>query len=138
MDLLLTLIKLSENHPIIGIVVFAALFFQPIFGFVHHMMYKKHQTRTVWSYIHLWLGRLAITLGIINGGLGFQLADRMKMSSKSGMIAYSVIAGFVWLVWVAAIVIGERRRSRNAPPKYTESPRETSQSDPPNGHYAPK
>lgn len=64
------------------------------------------------------------------------------------MIAYSVIAGVVWLVWVGASIFGERRRKRaiaNAPPKYTESaesPRQetTERSDvphPENGHYAP-
>ena len=64
------------------------------------------------------------------------------------MIAYSVIAGVVWLVWLCASIFGERRRKRaqaNAPPKYTEStasPRvETSERGdvphPDNGHYAP-
>lgn len=102
--------QLSEAHPIIGIVVFVCLFFQPIFGLLHHSMYKKHQRRTAVSHVHLWLGRLAITLGIINGGLGFQLADRMKLSSKTGMIVYGVVAGVMWLVWVCASVIGEKRR----------------------------
>ncbi|KAJ4304675.1 hypothetical protein N0V90_000202 [Kalmusia sp. IMI 367209] len=132
---------LSESHPIIGIVVFACLFFQPIFGFLHHFAYRKHQSRTAWSHIHLWLGRLAITLGIINGGLGFKLADTMNLSSRSGMIAYGVVAGVVWLAWVAASIIGERRRAQAvtaAPPKYTDSPRETSETHPAQGHYAPK
>ncbi|KAF2680400.1 iron reductase domain protein [Lentithecium fluviatile CBS 122367] len=139
---------IDEAHPIIGIVVFICLFFQPIFGFLHHSLFKKYQSRTFWSYSHIWLGRSVITLGIINGGLGFELADKMNLSSKSGMIAYSVVAGVVWLAWVAAIVIGERRRKTalaNSPPKYTESPgsprRETEErSDiphPESGHYAP-
>lgn len=57
------------------------------------------------------------------------------------MIVYSVVAGVVWLAWVASIVIGERRRrnaAANAPPKYTDSPREVSESQPVNEHYAPK
>ncbi|KAF1979372.1 hypothetical protein BU23DRAFT_595257 [Bimuria novae-zelandiae CBS 107.79] len=127
---------MSENHPIIGIVVFAVLFFQPIFGLLHHNGYKKYQTRTVWSHMHLWLGRLAITLGIINGGLGLELAG----NSRSGEIAYGVIAGVIWLAWVAAIVIGERRRNKavvNEPQKFADSPREVSQTAPLNGHYAP-
>ncbi|KAJ4360769.1 uncharacterized protein N0V89_001336 [Didymosphaeria variabile] len=127
---------LSETHPIIGIVVFAVLFFQPILGFLHHAMYKKYQTRTVWSHLHLWTGRAAVTLGIINGGLGLQLADRMNMSSRSGMIAYGVVAGVVWLAWVAAMVMGEKRRTRAV--KYAGSPREVSETQPAGGHYAPK
>lgn len=136
---------LDKYHPIIGIVVFVCLFFQPIFGFLHHSLFKKYASRTFWSYAHIWLGRGVITLGIINGGLGFKLADTMRMGSRSGMIAYSVVAGIVWLVWVASIVIGERRRKNAraaAPPKYTESPRAETQQrgdipHPEEGHYAP-
>ncbi|KAL1600529.1 hypothetical protein SLS60_006915 [Paraconiothyrium brasiliense] len=127
---------LSETHPIIGIVVFAVLFFQPILGFLHHVMYKKHGTRTVWSHLHLWTGRAAVTLGIINGGLGLQLADRMNMSSRSGMIAYGVVAGVVWLAWVAAMFMGEKRRSRAV--KYAGSPTQVGETHPAGGHYAPK
>lgn len=111
---------MDEYHPVIGIVVFVLLFFQPIFGFLHHAMYKKHQSRTLWSYTHLWLGRIVITLGMINGGLGFELADTMNMGSRTGMIVYAVVAGVIWLAMVAAALLGERRRrAANAgrPPK---------------------
>ncbi|KAH7402255.1 hypothetical protein DE146DRAFT_460671 [Phaeosphaeria sp. MPI-PUGE-AT-0046c] len=142
---------LNNYHPIIGIVVMVVIFFQPIFGFFHHSQFKKLGHRTLWSHAHVWLGRIAITLGIINGGLGLKLADSMGMSSKSGMIAYGVVAGFMWLLWVAAIVIGERKRktaSQSAPPKYSQSQRHGSSeasegagrdvSPTAEGHYAPK
>jgi hypothetical protein len=138
---------LNEYHPIIGIVVLVVLFFQPVFGWLHHALFKKYGTRTFWSYAHLWLGRIAITLGIINGGLGFKLADTMNLSSRAGEIVYGVVAGLIWLVWVAATIIGERRRKRavpGQPPKYTATaspPSETSQTHiphPENGHYAPR
>ena len=74
-----------------------------------------------------------------------RLADKMGMSSRPGMIAYGVVAGVVWLVWVAATFLGERRRSRalaakGAPPGYSEGMRE---GDGMRGHeahgvYAPK
>ena len=38
-----------------------------------------------------------ITLGIINGGLGLQLSG----NTTKGEIAYGVIAGVIWLGWVA-------------------------------------
>ncbi|KAH7081047.1 hypothetical protein FB567DRAFT_532356 [Paraphoma chrysanthemicola] len=108
---------LDTYHPIIGIVVFVLLFFQPILGFVHHAKYKKHSRRTIWSYGHLWLGRVVITLGMINGGLGLLLASDAPTftafrPSRGQIIAYGVVAGVMWLLWVAAAVIGERRRSR--------------------------
>ncbi|KAF3006807.1 hypothetical protein E8E13_010450 [Curvularia kusanoi] len=148
---------LDHHHPIIGIVVLILVFLQPFLGFLHHMLFKKYQSRTLWSYAHIWVGRIAVTLGIINGGLGLQWADSMNMSSRGGIIAYAVIAVFVWLAWVAASIIGERRRSRKlaeAPPKYegqhgsrnqgTNSDGASSSDDIQlvqarmHGHYAPK
>lgn len=117
---------LDHHHPVIGIVVFVLVFLQPIFGFLHHSLFKKYQSRTFWSYAHIWVGRIAVTLGIINGGLGLQWADTMNLSSRGGIIAYAVIAVVVWLAWVAASVIGERRRARklaDAPPKYEQRER---------------
>lgn len=102
---------------------------QPLFGILHHKLYKKHGSRTLWSYIHIWLGRVAITLGMVNGGMGLQLADSMHMSSMGGIIAYGVIAVIMWLAWVAASVVGERRRKRELPPKYAN--RTDSDSDTP-------
>ncbi|CAI6333812.1 unnamed protein product [Periconia digitata] len=143
-----TMRMLQETHPIIGIVVFVVLFFQPILGLVHHSLFKKYQTRTIWSHGHIWIGRSAITLGIINGGLGFKLAGDV---GSSGMIAYSVCAGVIWLIWVAASIFGETRRKKAAqsPPVYKERDTPRGNSDEPlgpetshvphpeNGHYAP-
>lgn len=137
---------LDHYHPIIGIIVLVLVFSLPISGWVHHQLFKKHSRRTVWSYAHIWIGRIAVTLGIINGGLGLKLADSMNMSSRGGIVAYGVVAGLVWLVWVAAAVVGERRKKRAAvsgPPKYAQR---LSGSDgevrsggvPAEGHYAPK
>jgi len=114
-------------HPIIGIVLFVVLLFQPILGFLHHTMFKKHSRRVIWSYGHIWLGRTAITLGIINGGLGLRLSQRMHaFAPKNGtVIAYSVVAGIMWALYAASAVYGEVKRRRssakgeiNAPPGY--------------------
>jgi hypothetical protein len=106
---------LDNYHPIIGIVVFVLLFFQPILGFIHHLKFKKYSRRTVWSYGHLWLGRILITLGMINGGLGLLLASDAPASTgfaptRSQVIAYGVIAGVMWLLWASASIYGERKR----------------------------
>ncbi|KAI1408720.1 hypothetical protein F5Y13DRAFT_104456 [Hypoxylon sp. FL1857] len=103
-----SLLQLSSSnaHPIIGIVILAVLFFMPPLGFAHHAKFKQLKRRTIYSYAHLWLGRATLTLGIINGGLGLQLAR----ASQSVIIAYSVIGGIMWLIWLLAAVIGEMRR----------------------------
>lgn len=128
---------LNSQHPIIGIVVFVGLFIQPFLGFLHHSMFKKYQARTGVSHAHVWFGRILIALGIVNGGLGFNLADSMSQGSKSGKIAYSVLAAIFGVAWIAAIIVGERKRVNKSsnPPKYTETP--LVERSPENGHYAP-
>ncbi|KAF7921205.1 uncharacterized protein EAE98_008631 [Botrytis deweyae] len=103
---------LGSTHSIIGLVVAGCLLLQPITGLTHHMLYKRRGGSNVATYPHVWWGRAVITLGIINGGLGLRLAD----NSKKGEIAYGVIAGFMWVLWVAVILfatvkIRERRGS---------------------------
>ncbi|TRX90081.1 hypothetical protein FHL15_009000 [Xylaria flabelliformis] len=90
----------GNAHPIIGIVLLIALFFQPVFGILHHRQFKKLQKRTWVSYVHLWLGRLSITLGIINGGLGLALAD----ATGAPVAAYAVISSVMWFFWVLTII----------------------------------
>ena len=44
-------------------------------------------------------------------------------NTKTGPIAYGIIAAVVWLTYVAAIIIGERRKARDMPPKYEDAVR---------------
>lgn len=103
---------IHNAHPIIGIVLLVLIFFQPVLGFVHHLMFKRHSRRTFWSYGHLWLGRIIITLGIINGGLGLRFAQRFPLAPPTNgyIIGYSVAAGIMWLLYVLSVIVGERRR----------------------------
>ncbi|SMQ52532.1 unnamed protein product [Zymoseptoria tritici ST99CH_3D7] len=94
-------------HPIIGLIVFGLLFVQPITGLVHHRLFKRTNARSASSWVHLTTGRSIIILGLINGGLGLQLAGQ----SRAVYIAYGVVAGVVGLVYLAAIIFGERKRS---------------------------
>ena len=72
---------------------------------MHHYIYKKHGKRTIWSITHVWWGRIIVTLGIINGGLGLMLSG----NTVKGEIAYGVIAGVIWLTWVAVAVWSQVR-----------------------------
>jgi len=93
--------KLSTNHAIIGLVVFATLFLQPVSGLLHHAIYKRRDRPDAAEYMHVWFGRAIIVLGIINGGLGLKLSD----NTKNGKIAYGVVAGVIGLAWIAVIFI---------------------------------
>ncbi|KAL5435066.1 hypothetical protein PMIN05_007440 [Paraphaeosphaeria minitans] len=105
---------IGRYHPIVGIVLFAVLFIQPVLGLIHHFRYKQVGRRTFWSYGHLWLGRLLIPLGMINGGLGLLLATETGYGrpTTGQVIAYGVVAGIMSLLWLAATIIGERRRTK--------------------------
>ena len=65
-------------------------------------------------------------------------------NTKTGPIAYGIIAAVVWLTYVAAIIIGERRKARDMPPKYEDAVRlsnrrySQSSSEDPVGFYPPR
>lgn len=90
----------GNGHAIIGIIVVGLLLLQPLLGLIHHYIYKKQGGRTVWATLHVWWGRVIVTLGIINGGLGLMLSE----NTTKGEIAYGIIAGVIWLLWVAVSI----------------------------------
>ncbi|PBP20268.1 CBD9-like protein [Diplocarpon rosae] len=93
--------QLSASHSIIGLVVVSSLLLQPFTGLAHHLLYKRSGQPNAATYPHVWWGRAIVTLGIINGGLGLQLAS----NTRDGEIAYGVIAGVMWLAWMGIIVL---------------------------------
>lgn len=103
-------ISAINYHPIIGLVVFAALCFQPILGLIHHSQFKKFHRRQIWSHLHLWNGRILIPVGIINGGLGLRIAG----ASRQVKTAYAAVAGVLGGVWILVAVFSEVRRRRAA------------------------
>ncbi|KAE8451879.1 hypothetical protein EG329_002720 [Mollisiaceae sp. DMI_Dod_QoI] len=100
--------QIDQAHSIIGLVVVGSLLLQPISGFTHHLLYKRSGRPNAATYPHIWWGRAVITLGIVNGGLGLQLSG----NTVKGEIAYGVVAGVMWLLWVAVMVLAFIR-SRN-------------------------
>lgn len=95
-------------HPIIGLVVLGALFFQPVLGLIHHARFKKLRRRQIWSHLHLWNGRLMIPLGIINGGLGLRIAG----APGRLVAAYAAVAAIMGGLWIAVSVMSEVRRAK--------------------------
>ncbi|KAJ5151309.1 uncharacterized protein N7482_010561 [Penicillium canariense] len=98
-------------HPIVGMIVIAYLaLFQPTFGFLQHIYFRKHQKKSALSYLHRWVGRCMIILGVINGGLGFHLSGiGAPFAPTGGVIAYSVVAGIVGLSYVLVVTLLPRR-----------------------------
>lgn len=103
---MLTTFKWTEDgHSIIGCVVVAVLTLQPIGGIIHHLKYKKYQRKTVAGTSHKWIGRIFLALGALNGGLGLNLSHE----DKAPIIAYSVLAGFFFVLWALVGLWSKRR-----------------------------
>lgn len=116
----------QDPHTKLGIAILVLAFFQPILGLIHHSLYKRRVNavkqgnttklpgRTAPGYVHLWLGRILVVLGMINGGLGLRLASHSpyETNGRTKAIAYGVGAGVMFLLYVAFVILGERRRSK--------------------------
>ncbi|KAK0660493.1 hypothetical protein QBC41DRAFT_236535 [Cercophora samala] len=102
----------TQTHTILGTVVIAFFGIQPALGYIHHRQYVQTQSRGPISYVHIWLGRVLMLLGIINGGLGLQLVgERQEL-----VIAYSVVAGVIFLCYILAkmfTVLGAQKAQGN-------------------------
>lgn len=86
------------------------LVFQPILGYVHHLQYKRHQARNLYTHAHIWYGRVLVSAGLINGLLGCLLAGK-----GAGVIAaYCIIAGLIWALWIAVMVFAAKKQKRSS------------------------
>ncbi|KAK4170309.1 hypothetical protein QBC43DRAFT_3713 [Cladorrhinum sp. PSN259] len=113
-------ILFDQAHTILGTVVICLFAVQPALGYIHHRQYVKIQGRSAVSYVHLWLGRTLMILGVVNGGLGLKLSDERD----SLVIAYSVVAGIIFLCYILAkgfTVFGNRSKSSGTRQTYKEA-----------------
>lgn len=108
---------LREPHAIIGMILLGIFFMMPFIGMIHHKMFKSLQQRTMWSHAHVFTGRAGIILGMVNGGLGLQLAN----ARRSYVVAYGVFAGLMGVIYVSAIAFGEYKRA-SKPVQNTAAP----------------
>ena len=84
------------------------LIVQPILGYVHHLQYKRYKTTSPYTVAHVWFGRVVVTIGIIDGVLGLTLAGQ----STGTIVAYCVVAGGIWALWIVFVVYAAKRQSR--------------------------
>lgn len=95
------------THTIFGTVIICLFFIQPLLGFLHHRQYLKLGRRSYFGISHIWYGRILIICAVINGGLGLQLAA----DTTNGEIAYGVVAGVMFVLYVVVMaVVGLRKR----------------------------
>ncbi|KAI1025137.1 hypothetical protein LB504_009669 [Fusarium proliferatum] len=110
----------NAPHVIIGTEVCGLMVIQPILGGLHHRNFVKHQRRTGISHAHIWYGRALMILGIVNGGLGLQLAG----ASMKLIIGYGVVGLVTFLMYTAGAVrkmLRGAKKHQHEPLKYNGS-----------------
>ena len=95
---------------------------QPVLGFLHHSHYKKYTARGAVSYVHIWYGRILIALGIINGGLGLQLAHA-PTAFTAVYIVLTIIVTIFYLLF-QFVGLSRRRRAEKQSFQSVDEPRE--------------
>ncbi|KAA8652860.1 hypothetical protein EYZ11_007599 [Aspergillus tanneri] len=96
-----------DAHPIIGIVAVAVLSLcQPALGWLQHRHFVRTRSKSWYAYGHRWLGRSAILLGVINGGLGLLGAGASYPGPlRNGMIVYTAVAAVVFVAYMAVRIV---------------------------------
>jgi hypothetical protein len=104
----------AHAHVVIGIlVVCTIIIFQPIMGILQHRHFKKRGDKSIFAYLHRWIGRGAIILGMINSGLGFQLARTNVIVSTGAYIRNYVLLGVFVSIWFSLVLYDEFRMHRS-------------------------
>ncbi|KAJ5598963.1 hypothetical protein VI817_000030 [Penicillium citrinum] len=106
---------MRHHHPIIGIIVVASLvLFQPALGLLQHRHFHKTGGKGIFAYLHRWLGRSMIVLGIINVGLGFQLTGwRDPYAPRGAVITCSVVSGVVGVIYVFLLLLSKMKKQHS-------------------------
>jgi hypothetical protein len=92
-------------HVVIGLLVTSTIMlFQPALGIVQHRYFKQTGKRSVFGLAHRWIGRGAIILGMINNGLGFQLAKQDIDIPTRSYVRNFTILGVLVTIWVGLVV----------------------------------
>ena len=56
--------------------------------------------------MHVWLGRVLVSAGLIDGVLGLTLAGK----GAGVIVAYCIVAGGVWIIWIVVLVCASKRQ----------------------------
>ncbi|KAG6020418.1 hypothetical protein E4U19_006369 [Claviceps sp. Clav32 group G5] len=107
----------KDNHTKLGVIVCALMGLQPILGWLHHQQFVKTQSRGIFSHFHIWFGRALMILGIVNGGLGLQATNQ----STRFIIAYSVLAAVVSIIYTTSLTVGIYNRRNQTEEKRVAS-----------------
>ena len=94
--------KHVKAHVIIGFLATGMIIvIQPVMGILQHLHFRKTGEKSIFAYIHRWNGRIAVILGMINQGLGFQLVGIGTVVHAHSLVRNFVILGVFGGIWLA-------------------------------------
>ncbi|RYP70271.1 hypothetical protein DL771_005574 [Monosporascus sp. 5C6A] len=104
----------GTTHTNLGTVIVCLMVLQPIGGYMHHRHYLQYKQRGVISHVHIWYGRALMVMGVVNGGLGIRWAsDDGQVRGSPIMVAYTVVAAVMAVIYLGAKGFGVARRRRH-------------------------
>jgi sugar phosphate permease len=74
---------MKNPHEVLGLVVASAAVGQFLIGWLHHRQYKRTKTTTKFAPVHIWVGRIVIVAGIVNGFLLVHLVLARRCFSRT-------------------------------------------------------
>jgi hypothetical protein len=108
-------------HVIIGLLATSMIILiQPAMGTLQHLHFRKTGGRSIYGYIHRWNGRVAIILGMINQGLGFQLVGIGTVVHTHSLVRNFVVLGVLGGIWLTLVMWDGRRVARKKKPSVVE------------------
>ncbi len=92
-------------HIVIGLIATCTIILvQPAMGVLQHLHFKRTGGRSVYGYVHRWVGRVAIVLGWVNSGLGFQLVGIGTIVHAHSLVRNFIIMGVLGGLWLLLVV----------------------------------
>jgi hypothetical protein len=103
-------------HVVIGLLATSMIILiQPAMGTLQHLHFQKTGGRSIYGYIHRWNGRVAIILGMINQGLGFQLTGIGTVVHTHSLVRNFAFLGVVGGIWFTLAMWDGRRVAMRKP-----------------------
>ncbi|KAI0490136.1 hypothetical protein F4859DRAFT_463760 [Xylaria cf. heliscus] len=95
--------SLPSSHQRFGVVIVVAVLAQGVFGWLHHVRFRKVQRRTAISYVHIWLGRIIVLGGWSNALSGLSLSGhgRTAFAALIAVVVLQVgvlVGSWIWTV----------------------------------------
>ncbi|KIV81815.1 hypothetical protein PV11_03969 [Exophiala sideris] len=90
-----------KAHVVVGLLVTSTIIvIQPAMGILQHLHFKRTGKKSIFAYVHRWVGRVMICLGWINSGLGFQIVGTHLIPTHSWVRNFLLmgILGGIWFL----------------------------------------